>query len=86
MLNIDRFNIYKMRMTDCIFSHLKISGSRDAMSSENRYGGLLTKVVTGLMSLSRVSASDKKQNKTKESFYQQRDQLCYLEKNMQNFH
>lgn len=38
------------------------------MSSENRYGGLLTKVVTGLMRLSRVSASDKKQNKTKKSF------------------
>lgn len=57
-----------MRMTDCIFSHLKISGSRDAMSSENRYGGLLTKVVTGLMSLSRVSASDKNKTKQKNLF------------------
>lgn len=57
-----------MRMTDCIFSHLKISGSRDAMSSENRYGGLLTKVVTGLMSLSRVSASDKKTKQNKRIF------------------
>lgn len=38
--------------------HLIISGSSDFMSSENRYGGLLTRTDTGPQRLSRVSESD----------------------------
>lgn len=40
--------------------HLLISGSNDFMSSENKYGGLLTKAETELQRLSRVSPSLKK--------------------------
>lgn len=43
-----------------VLIHLIISGSSDLMSSENRYGGLLTKVETGLQRLSNLSESDTK--------------------------
>lgn len=47
-----------------VLIHLIISGSSDLMSSENRYGGLLTKVETGLQRFSNLSESDtnKKRN------------------------
>lgn len=41
-------------------NYLIISASKDAMSSENKYGGLLTKAEAELQRLSRVSPSLKK--------------------------
>lgn len=45
-------------------NYLIISSSKDAMSSENKYGGLLTKAETELQRLSRVSPSLKKKENT----------------------
>lgn len=54
-----------------VLIHLIISGSSDLMSSENRYGGLLTKVETGLQRLSNLSESEtKKEKKLKHLLYQ----------------
>lgn len=44
-------------------NYLIISASKDAMSSENKYGGLLTTAETELQRLSRVSPSLKKKRK-----------------------
>lgn len=46
------------------FNYLRISGSNEAISSENRYGGLLTTADTEPQRLSTDSASDKTQSKT----------------------
>lgn len=51
-----------------VFFHLLISGSSDLMSSENRYGGLLTKVETGLQRLSNLSESNRKKRKEIKTF------------------
>lgn len=51
-----------------VLIHLIISGSSDLMSSENRYGGLLTKVETGLQRLSNLSESETKKRKEIKTF------------------
>lgn len=51
------------------YSHRNISGSNVVISSENRYGGLLTKVETWRQRLNNVSASAKTDVFIQNSFF-----------------
>jgi len=73
------FYHFSQKKSGMYYSYLRISGSSDIISSENRYGGLLTKAENDLQRLNTVSGSEKKQhsNKKQTSFTQQCVWVCY---------